>query len=108
VRVSNPITSLHKIALIEGISFLVLLFIAMPLKYFAGMPMAVKVVGWAHGILFVLFGLALLRAMIAGRWPLFRAALVFVGGLVPFGPFLLHGRMREYEAEYLSLQRLRC
>ena len=42
----NPIPVLRTIALVEGASFLMLLFIAMPLKYFAGMPMAVKVAGW--------------------------------------------------------------
>ena len=46
----------------EGISFLVLLFIAMPLKYWAGMPLAVKYTGWAHGVLFVLYGICLIMA----------------------------------------------
>jgi integral membrane protein len=43
------------VATLEGISFLVLLFVAMPLKYFAGMPKAVSVVGMAHGLLFVAY-----------------------------------------------------
>src|SRR5690349_20635048 len=43
------------IALLEGLSFVLLLFIAMPLKYLAGMPLGVKMVGWAHGMLFVLY-----------------------------------------------------
>ena len=91
--------------MIEGLSFLVLLFLAMPAKYLLGAPMAVKVVGWAHGVLFVLFCFVLLWAMLAARWPVTRAALIFTGGLVPFGPFLLHGRMREYAAEYATRSR---
>jgi integral membrane protein len=95
----NPITWLRTLALIEGVSFLVLLGIAMPLKYFAGLPMAVKLVGWIHGVLFVVFCAALLQTMLLVRWPLVRGAVVFVAALLPFGPFLMDRRMRGYEAE---------
>lgn len=96
----NPILFLRRIALIEAISFLVLLGIAMPLKYLAGQPLAVKVVGWAHGVLFVIFGIALLRAMLVARWSIVRAAVVFIAALLPFGPFVIDRRMRDYEAEF--------
>ena len=43
------------ISLIEGLSFLILLGIAMPLKYMFDQPLAVTYVGWAHGILFILY-----------------------------------------------------
>jgi integral membrane protein len=89
--------------MIETTSFLVLLGIAMPLKYLAGKPEAVKFVGWAHGILFVVFCFALLRAMLAGRWGIPRATLVFVAALVPFGPFLIDRRMRGYEKEHQGM-----
>jgi len=95
----NPIPFLRTITLIEGVSFLVLLGIAMPLKYFAGLPMAVKLVGWIHGVLFVVFCAALLQTMLLVRWPLVRGAAVFVAALLPFGPFLMDRRMRGYEAE---------
>ena len=49
----NPVRRLHLLTLVEGVSTLVLFFVAMPLKYFAGKPEAVKIVGWLHGILFV-------------------------------------------------------
>nr|MBJ6878079.1 DUF3817 domain-containing protein [Vibrio cholerae] len=52
---STPIGRLRAIGLIEGISFLLLLFVAMPLKYFAGFATAVKITGMAHGVLFILF-----------------------------------------------------
>ena len=96
----NPVQFLRTAALVEAISFLVLLGIAMPLKYAAGMPGAVKVVGWVHGILFVIFCLALAQTFFSARWPIGRAALVFVGALVPFGPMLLDSRMKRYVAEY--------
>jgi integral membrane protein len=96
----NPIPFLRTVALIEAVSFLVLLGVAMPLKYFAGMPQAVKVVGWAHGVLFVIFIAALLQTVIVAKWQITRAAMVFVGALLPFGPMVLDPRMKRYDAEY--------
>jgi len=84
--------------LIEAVSFMVLVSIAIPLKYIWHMPMAVRVVGMIHGILFIMFCVALVRATRAARCPLSRGALVFVAALVPFGPFLIDRRMREWEA----------
>ncbi len=95
----NPIPFLRTITLIEGVSFLVLLGVAMPLKYFASLPMAVKWVGWIHGVLFVVFCASLLQTMIVVKWPLARGALVFIAALLPFGPFVMDRRMRAYEAE---------
>ena len=60
---NTSIAQLRRIGYAEAISFLVLLGVAMPLKYLAGMPMAVKVVGWIHGVLFVAYCFALRRAM---------------------------------------------
>ena len=98
----NPVPLLRTIALVEGVSFLLLMFIAMPLKYLAGMPLGVKVVGWAHGILFVIFGLALLWTWIAARWPFARVTLVFIASLLPFGPFLVDRRMKGYAEEFMQ------
>jgi integral membrane protein len=81
----------------EAVSFLVLLGVAMPLKYAAGRPGAVKIVGWIHGALFIVFCAALLRAHLRGRWTIGRCALVFVAALLPFGPFVVDRRVRRYE-----------
>ena len=83
----NPVKLFRLIAFIEGVSFLVLLFIAMPLKYWAGLPLAVRVVGMAHGVLFVLFIISLLDIMIRYRWSLLRGAIIFLSSLIPFGTF---------------------
>jgi integral membrane protein len=98
---ASPIPFLRTIGKIEAVSFLLLVGIAMPLKYFAGMPMAVKVVGWIHGVLFMIFGLALLRTWIVARWPFLRTTMVFIAALLPFGPFVVDRRMAEWDAEYL-------
>jgi integral membrane protein len=99
---TNPIARLRTIALIEGISFLILLFIAMPLKYIWGQPQAVRIVGMAHGILFVIFCVALLYVTIVAKWPLSRAALLFLASIIPFGPWLIDRRMKDYEADFLA------
>ena len=98
----NPVSLLRHVALAEGVSFLVLLLIAMPLKYAAGWPTAVKYVGWAHGVLFVALCAALMWATIAARWPLGRAAMVFIAALLPAGPFVLDRRMKAYEQAYAA------
>jgi integral membrane protein len=84
----TKLEQLRLVALIEGVSFLVLLFIAMPLKYMAGIPLAVRVVGMLHGLLFVLFIAALIGAASEREWPLKRSALAFLSSLLPFGTFL--------------------
>jgi len=94
-----PSSLLRRIAWLEGVSFLVLLGIAMPLKYAAGNPLPVKVVGWIHGALFVALCVVLLVVMWRRRWPLGRGALVFAAALVPFGPFLVDRRIARYESE---------
>lgn len=92
----NPVSFLRVSALLEAVSYLLLLFIAMPLKYVWGMPQAVKVVGMAHGVLFVLLCIALWRVLMSTSWPISRAALVFLASLVPFVPFFMDGKMRAW------------
>ncbi len=95
----TPIGRLRVVAFAEGCSYLLLLGVAMPLKYFAGLPLAVKIVGSLHGGLFILFCAALVHAMIAARWSMPRAGVVFASSLVPFGTFIIDGRLkREDEA----------
>jgi integral membrane protein len=96
----NPITVLRKVALAEGVSFLVLLLVAMPLKYLAGKPVAVLIAGSIHGVLFLTLCFLLWRTMRVARWNTGRAATVFIASLLPAGPFILDRRLRAYEAEF--------
>jgi integral membrane protein len=91
----TPIGRLRVVGFVEGISYLLLLFVAMPLKYLYGMPEAVRVVGMAHGVLFLLFVAALVHAARAGRWPLLRAAWGFASAVIPFGTFVLDAQLRR-------------
>ena len=76
------------ISIIEGLSYLLLVFIAMPLKYMFDYPMAVKVVGMSHGVLFILFFVALVMAMNRYKWK-FLGFQLFVYSLLPFGFILI-------------------
>lgn len=79
---------------VEAVSFLVLLLVAMPLKYLAGMPLAVRIVGMAHGVLFIMYVLALLRAAGEGKWPHRRSLQGLLASVIPLGPFWFEGRLR--------------
>ena len=85
------------ISLVEGISFLLLLGVAMPLKYFAGIPEVTSVVGAVHGVLFILYALAAVALMFALRW----SPLWFIGAMlasvIPFGTFYLDSRLKRHE-----------
>lgn len=91
----KSLRTLRAVALMEGGSFLVLLLVAMPLKYAAGMPLAVRVVGLLHGILFLVFLGALLRAATEHAWPARRSAAAFVASIVPFGTFVFDRSLRR-------------
>ncbi|HCS20139.1 MAG TPA: hypothetical protein DIW47_06185 [Bacteroidetes bacterium] len=87
MNISTHLGRFRLIALIEGISFLLLLFIAMPMKYWAGMPQAVAVAGMAHGVLFIAYMLFLILVKEDQSWSfslVFKSALV---SLLPFGTF---------------------
>jgi integral membrane protein len=79
----------------EGVSFLVLMGIAMPLKYFAGYPEAVKITGWAHGLLFVLFIAGAYLAYHQYNWPVKKLALACIAAFLPFGTFVFDARLRK-------------
>jgi integral membrane protein len=82
---------------LEGISFIVLVLIAMPLKYVFHIPEAVTYVGWAHGILFMgLYGLLFLGLNL-GVITFKMAALTAFAALLPAAPFFLDRRYRELE-----------
>lgn len=83
------------IAWLEGVSFLILLGIAMPLKYLADLPLAVRVVGMAHGVLFVAYAVLVLLLLVRRHWSLGRAAEAMGLSLVPFGTFMLDRSLKE-------------
>jgi len=96
--IGSTLGRLRLVGLLEGVSFLVLLGIAMPLKYMAGMPLPVRVVGILHGVLFVAFVLLVFDAMGSLRWSFKQVALALLASLLPFGTLLLDRRLRQEQA----------
>ena len=84
-------------AMIEGCSYLLLLFIAMPLKYMMDMPLAVRIVGSIHGALFMVVLFFILQAFLDKKIDFKMSVVVFVGAILPFGPFLIDKRLRDIE-----------
>jgi integral membrane protein len=87
----------RKISLAEGCSLLILLLIAMPLKYFMNIPEAVKVIGWIHGVLFIVYVVMLLILQIRYRWSFLFLVGAFVASLIPLGTFVLDRYLKEKE-----------
>jgi integral membrane protein len=80
-------------ALLEGTSLLLLLFVAMPLKYSYGMPEAVKMVGAAHGGLFVLFNIVLFYHVLKGHLSAVMGFVGFIASFIPFGTFVYKAKV---------------
>lgn len=72
---------------IEGISYLVLLFISMPLKYVFGYPVATQIMGTIHGILFCAYVYFLIESWAKLKWKFLTVAVLFILSLIPFGTF---------------------
>lgn len=97
VSTATPLGRFRIVAFWEGISYLLLLFVAMPLKYGLGMDAAVRVVGMAHGVLFIAYVATL--ALAWRRLGPNRGVMAFVLSLVPFGTFWLESTLRRDEQE---------
>lgn len=98
----KPLNRFWQIALLEGVSYIVLLFIAMPVKYLLDIPELVTFVGWAHGVLFVAYIALLISAAVAYDWKIGRIALLFIGSLVPFAPFFMEKKMKKMAIEEIE------
>jgi integral membrane protein len=98
LNLSTEIGRFRIIAFIEGVSYLLLLFIAMPLKYGMNIPEPVKYTGWIHGLFFVLFQLALIQNAINLKWNLKYILGAIAASLLPFGTFVLDAKLLKPEA----------
>ncbi|TXB65189.1 DUF3817 domain-containing protein [Vicingus serpentipes] len=78
---------LRVIALLEGLSFLILLGIAMPLKYMLDKPEMVRIVGMAHGVLFIAYIILVIIVRELKKWNLKQTFLALIASILPFGTF---------------------
>lgn len=88
---------LRAVSLTEGVSYLLLLLVAMPLKYLWDLPLAVKYVGWAHGLLFIALGAMVLLAMLRAALPFKLAVIVGIASLLPAGPFFADRLLKRHQ-----------
>lgn len=96
---NSPIIRILRIvSFCEGVSFLLLLFVAMPLKYIWHQPEAVRHTGMAHGVLFLALYFLLVTAWGRGLLPIRTAAMTALAALLPGGPFLMDRRLRELDS----------
>lgn len=86
----------RQISFLEGLTLLLLFFVAMPAKYMAGFPMAVTVVGWIHGILFIAYVASATAAASRFNWTSRFFYLVMIASLIPFGCFFLDRKLKQY------------
>jgi integral membrane protein len=89
MNIKTSIGQFRIIALLEGLSFVILLFVCMPLKYIMGMPMAVKIGGMVHGLLFVAFIALLYQVKTTYNWSIKKTGIAFLASLIPFGTFMM-------------------
>ena len=91
------IKTLRIVGFLEGLSFLLLLFIAMPLKYIWGNPMLVKYVGMGHGVLFIAFLAVLFIVCGKQKWPIKMFIFGLIASILPFGPFVFDHKLKKFE-----------
>ena len=77
------------IALLEGLSLLLLLFFAMPMKYVMEEPVYVKVIGMAHGILFIVYIILAVILKIEENWDWKKFGIICIASIIPFGTFYI-------------------
>lgn len=94
----NLVGWLRLLAIVEGISLLVLLFIAMPLKYHYGMPEAVTLAGRTHGALFLVFSGMLMVVSQRHAWPDSFSFKVFLASMIPFASFVVDRQIKALHA----------
>lgn len=85
------------IGFMEGISYLILLFIAVPLKYMWGQPAAVRTFGSVHGFLFVLYILYVFLCKIEYRWSVMKMLILLAISIIPFGNFYADRKFLQHD-----------
>ncbi len=85
---NSLLSQLHVIGILEGTSYLLLLGVCMPLKYYADMPLPTRVVGMAHGVLFIAYCTYVVGLGLKYDWSIKVIFLGLVASVLPFGPFV--------------------
>jgi len=92
---TTSLRALRVIGILEGVSFLILLGVGMPLKYVWGLPVAVLIAGSLHGALFIALCVCLFLSKRRAKWTVGQALPYFIASLLPLGPFFMDGRLKR-------------
>lgn len=87
-HLNTNIARLRTVGLLEGLSCIGLFLIAMPLKYIRGYENATQAIGMAHGVLFILYNILILPAMVEHKWSFIQVNILFFSSILPFGTFI--------------------
>lgn len=77
------------VSILEGVSFVLLLFIATPIKYFAGNDSFVKLLGMPHGLLFIAYVVLAIMLKYELNWSVKKLFIILLASIVPFGTFYI-------------------
>ena len=94
---------LHRFRIIgiaEGISFLVLLLIAMPIKYYFNIPEVAKIVGWLHGVLFISYMYLLIEVAVTFKKSIGWCFKSFIAAFIPLGTFITDRQLKKEENSF--------
>jgi integral membrane protein len=90
------------LAYVVGVGLLVLVLVAMPLKYLADSPALVAVVGPLHGFLYMVYLVAAVNLAFRARWSPVKTVLVMLAGTIPFVSFVAERRVTAEEGQRVS------
>lgn len=96
---STVLKFLRIMGILDGISLLVLLSVAMPLKYFADLPIAVRITGSIHGGIFLIYLLSILLVQLRIRWAFRYSLIAGIVAFIPFGNFVFDRFIKKYDAK---------
>lgn len=99
MKVSTTLGRLRLTGLLEGLSFIILLLIAMPLKYLGGKPEMVRIIGMAHGVLFLLYITLVAHAKLQYQWSWKRMMWLWVASVIPFGTFYVDYKVLRFQED---------
>ena len=97
---SKAVTFLRTMGILDGLSLLILLGIAMPLKYFAGLPLAVTIMGSLHGVIFIVYIASIAWAQLRLQWPIVYSIVAVLVAFIPLGNFVLDRYIKRAAQRY--------
>ncbi len=102
-KIKDPVYPLRAIAVVEGFSFLLLLFVSMPLKYYMGMATFSYYVGLTHGCLFIVYVFIAIHTIIRGQINGLQFLRVLIASVIPFGTFFNDPMLKRQQEKFTAV-----